>query len=250
MTPPVRSVSQAFAIMRWLVDRDQPATLSDISRAIGLSVSTCLNLLRTLVAEGALECDSGKRYRVSEDWVLLPGLRDVARARLINRARPMLVRFAQEHDATIGLWSVEPNDRLELISLGESNSSTRIHMAEGQRQPIGSGSAGRAIAAALDVSTEELRRRFSAVRWRRELSWKRYAEEVSAAAKLGYAVDDGFAHPGVYSIAAAIPSESPSLCVSASFFAETRNPAEVDALGKALAALAGQMRPVSPGRRI
>ena len=68
MTGPVRSVSQAFAILRLLAD-SSALTLSDIGRFVGLSPSSCLNLLKTLVAEGVIERDSRtKLYRLSPPW--------------------------------------------------------------------------------------------------------------------------------------------------------------------------------------
>ena len=68
MTGPVRSVSQAFAILRLLGDAGA-LTLSDIGRSVGLSPSSCLNLLKTLVAEGAIEREgASKRYRLTAPW--------------------------------------------------------------------------------------------------------------------------------------------------------------------------------------
>ena len=54
MSQPVRSVAQAFAILRLLADGDG-LTLSEIGRALDLSPSSCFNLLNTLVAEGAID---------------------------------------------------------------------------------------------------------------------------------------------------------------------------------------------------
>src|SRR3546814_17307757 len=61
MTGPVRSVSQSFAILRLLAEAGT-LTLSDIGRTVGLSPSSCLNLLKTLVGEGAVERDARTKY--------------------------------------------------------------------------------------------------------------------------------------------------------------------------------------------
>lgn len=238
MTGPVRSVSQAFTILRLLARDGQAQTLSGISRATGLSVSSCLNLLRTLMAEGALEAESGKRYRLAAGWGELGALMRGDEARVAARAQPLLSRFAESHDATVGLWHVEPRERLELIALGESESATRIHMAVGQRQPIGAGSTGRALAAAQGVGENELARRFAALRWQRPLDFPAYALQVGAARSSGYALDDGFAHAGVCSVACVVPGEAPVFCLSASTFAGSRDADGVRKLGQALCALA------------
>lgn len=243
MPGPVRSVSQAFAILRLLAERGA-MTLSEVGRETGLSPSSGLNLLRTLVAEGALERESaGKRYRLAEGWAQVSVLDGGGLARRIARARPALTRFAREHDTATGLWRVVSGERLALVALGESEEFTRIHMVEGQRQPIGGGSTGRALAAAERLEHEELVRRFSKVRWRRQIDMAAWVEQVARAASLGYALDDGFNHPGICSVSATIPSARgegarPQFCISASIFAGSRSDREVEALGRALVELA------------
>lgn len=238
MSGPVRSVSQAFAILRLMALEGQSLTLSDIARATGFSLSSCLNLLRTLVGEGALEAQHGKRYRLAAGWSELAGLLEGEQARVIARAQPLLSRFAATHDAATGLWRVEPRQRLQLVALGESGSATRIHMVVGQRQPFGAGATGRALIAAQRVDDAELARRFAALRWHRPLDFAAYAVQVGAAAATGYALDDGFGHAGICSIACVVPGEPAAFCLSASIFAGSRDSDGVRALGAALRELA------------
>lgn len=241
MPGPVRSVSQAFMILRLLAQNGGALTLSEITRATDLSLSSCLNLLRTLVAEGALEAENGKRYRLAAEWNGLTALLDTAQARVIARAQPLLDRFAQAHDAATGLWRLDRRERLELIALGESASATRIHMAVGQRQPFGGGSTGRALAAAQRIDEGELARRYAALRWQRPLDFPAYAVQVGAAAASGYAVDDGFGHAGICSVACVIPGEPIAFCLSASVFAGSRDADGIRALGRALRDLAAAL---------
>lgn len=237
MLGPVRSVSQAFAILRLLARRG-PLTLSAIGREAGLSPSSCFNLLRTLVAEGALEREAdGKRYRLAAGWSGLAALRDGELERVIARARPLLTRFAQDHEATAGLWQVE-SGRLALVALQDSGASTRIHMVEGQRQPLGAGASGRAIAASEKIGPDELDRRFAVVRWQKPLSFSAYAGQVAAARRIGFAIDDGFGHAGVCSLAAVLPKSAPVMCVTASVFAGSRSERDIMRIGRALCKLA------------
>lgn len=239
MTGPVRSVSQAFAIVRLVAARPRGMTLSDIARAVELSPSSCLNLLRTLVGEGALERGhDDRRYRLVPGWSATAPPRGRIE-RLIERARAPMRSFAEAHDCTVGLWQVISADRLALVALGDSEASTRIHMAVGQRQPTGGGSIGRALSATEGVDEAELRRRYATVRWQQPLPFETYAAQVARAARTGFAVDDGFGHAGICSLGVTVPGLShPRLCLSASIFARSRDTVAIDALGQALAALA------------
>lgn len=244
MLGPVRSVSQAFAILRLLARRG-PLTLSVIGQEAGLSPSSCLYLLRTLVAEGALEREAdSKRYRLAANWANHPGLRGGELDRIIARSRPLLARFAKDNEATAGLWQVT-SGRLALVALEDSDAATRIHMVEGQRQPLGGGSSGRAIAASEKLGRDELEKRFAVVRWQKPLSFNAYANQVEDAREHGFAIDDGFGHAGVCSLAAALPEIDPAMCVTASTFAGSRNEKEIARIGRALRKLAQTLG--SPG---
>lgn len=237
MTGPVRSVSQAFAILRLLAD-SSALTLSDIGRFVGLSPSSCLNLLKTLVAEGVVERDSRtKLYRLSPPWCVADALRDSRPARLVDRARPLMAAFAQRSEAAVGLWKIVSRDRMQLAVHAESDAGMRLSLADDQRQPLGSGAAGRAIAAVQDVGEVELARRYAPVRWQADLPFARYARQVREASARGFALDQGFTHRGVWTVAAGIADVAPGYCLSASVVAGSRSEAETEALGAALIGL-------------
>ena len=212
MTGPVRSVSLAFAILRLLADAG-PLTLSDIGRSLGLSPSSCLNLLKTLAA---LLRDNG------------------GAAALAERARPLMLRFAQRSEAAVGLWAAVSRERMQLLAHAESDAGMRLRLADEQRQPLGGGAAGRALAAAQGVDARELARRFAPVRWQAALDFETYAAQVREAAAKGFAVDEGFAHRGVVTVAAGLAEPRPGFCLSASIVAGSRSAAEIEALGDAL----------------
>ena len=238
MAGEVRSVSQAFAVLRLLAD-GEPMTLSDIGRSLGLGASSCFNLLGTLVAEGAVVRDQpGKRYRLSDGWARAGLLRDGDARRMVDSLRPLMLRFAQEYEVTAGLWQIASRDRLQLVAHAESRAVLRIHLAQGQRQPLGGGAVGRAIAAAQAPGEEEVARRFAAVRWERAIALADYREQVELAARAGFAVDDGYTHIGICTLAAVLPQRGAEYCLSASCFAGVRKPADIASLGRALIDLA------------
>jgi DNA-binding IclR family transcriptional regulator len=91
-----------------------------------------------------------------------------------------------------------------LIGFAEGESQMRIHMPIGQRLPIYVGAVGRAIAARMNPSSQELKESFDRLRWQRPLSFREYAAQVEQAKRLGYGLDSGYFAPGVSTVAVAI----------------------------------------------
>ncbi len=237
MTGPIRSVSQAFAILRLLADEDA-LTLSDIGRLIGTSPSSCFNLLKTLEAERVIERDQyTKRYRLAPLWRHADALHDTSAARLVDRSVPLLGHFAQTNEVAVGLWKIVSRDRMQLAARAESDAGVRLILANDQRQPLGAGAAGRALAAAQHVDKVELARRFGSVRWQSELAIEIYASQVDEAKTKGFAVDRGYAHRGVITVATALADIAPGFCITASFVAGSRSERELETLGAALSKL-------------
>lgn len=238
MIPLVRSVSEAISILRLLAEHPAPLRLTDVAHFTSTSPSTCLGLLRTLVAEGAIERSDDKRYGLSAGWRELSALADETGSRIVSRAGPLLRSFANKHDATTGLWRFCHRDRFELIALGESRATTRIHMSIGQRQPLGGGGIGRAFAAAQDIDEAELERRFAKARWQTPLKFSDYKRQVGAAKRDGFALDEGDAFAGICSVSCVVPTQPIIYLLSTSIFIYTRETAK---LGKELIGLAQEL---------
>lgn len=242
MTGPVRSVSQAFAILRLLARTPAGLTLSQIARALALSPSSCLNLLRTLVGEEMIERSSeDQRYRTRAAWHEVD-FAGSAVERVCARAAAPMRSLAEREEATIGLWHAVSPDRLALVALAESGAATRIHMVIGQRQPIGGGASGRALAASETLDPAEVERRYRAVRWQHPLSLDDYRRAIARAAQDGFAVDDGFGHSGITSISCRLPLPGRGrFCLSASIFAGSRSAAGIAELGRRLVEVATEI---------
>lgn len=237
MTGPIRSVSQAFTVLRLLAERDS-LTLTEVARAVGLSASSCFNLLRTLEGEGVLAREaSSKRYRLAREWKDVDALRDNSLHRLVEQVRPLMNELARRSEAAVGLWKAISRDRMQLVAQAESDAGMRLRLADQQRQPLGGGAVGRALAALQHVGDEELERRFCQVRWRAPLSFSEYREQVREAAERGFATDVGYAHKGVATVATALGGRYAGFCLSASVVIGPENSAEMAALGSALAEL-------------
>jgi DNA-binding IclR family transcriptional regulator len=234
MTARVRSLSLGFAILRLLASSGAQS-LTEVARALQLNPSSCLNLLRTLVDEGAVDFEGRRKtYRLADDWAATDVFGTGKAQTLIERMQPLMTHAAKNASATIGLWQVVPGQRVRLISHAECDAMLRIQLAEGQRQPLGSGAIGRALAAAQGLDDGEIARRFAEVKWQKVVRLRDYIAEVRIAQTCGYAVDDGAAFAGVCSVAVALPHLTPSFCLSASLFSGSRSADEVKNIGLAL----------------
>jgi IclR family transcriptional regulator, acetate operon repressor len=174
---------------------------------------------------------AGKRCELAASWSGIRGLVEDRRVQFICRRQSQLTWFARNHNAAVGLWNVSRSERVKLIALGENESPTRILLALGQRQPLGAGSIGRALAAEQDIDKAELRRRFAECRWACPLNFTEFATQVEQSRRDGFATNNGFAFAGVASVACFLAADSGQYCVSASVFAGTRDVAEMRKLG-------------------
>ena len=240
MTASVSSVVHAFAIIRALAG-GRTLTLSEVARECGISPSTCLGLLRTLVGEGVLALREGKRYCLKSPWSGIVETRPDQMAHLLAMARRPLEKAARKWSAPVGLWRVIGRDRLQLAALGQSPAATRIHMEEGLRQPIGSGSVGRALAAVQNVSRDELLKRYSGVRWHAPMTEQDYLDQIAQAKLSGFALDNELTYAGITSVAVCLSNGLLTFCLSGSVFAGSRTIDELAEMAEGLSALGAEI---------
>ena len=162
----VGSVANAIAILRFLAQRDSPLGVNAIAREVGLNQSSCFNILRTLVAERFVEFDpADKRYSLGFGSIEL-ARRALDPANAFDIARPLIERMARRDDLTIGLWRLTDHpQRLLLVGHCESGAPMHIRLANGHRIPRLAGSMGPLVAAALDLSDNEIAREFDRLLW-------------------------------------------------------------------------------------
>lgn len=223
----VGSVSNAIRIMRHLAASDRPVGVNAIAREVGVSVSSCFNILRTLVAEGVLVFDpASKHYRLDSS---LGGLVEpaIGLQAHYDRVSGRLQGIAREYTVTCGLWA-KIGDRVVLQRVNDSPGKTRIHMEPGQRLPRHAGAMGRCIAAGDGLSRDQVEDALDTVNWQRRPGTDAYLEEVHSVAETGWAVDDGSFLRGVTTIAVPVRDGAGAIryCVTATMFQEQYRPAE------------------------
>ena len=102
------------------------------------------------------------------------------------------------------------------------------------------GAVGRAIAARLDLTIDEMREGFDALRWQTPLSFAQYVEQVEQAKRRGYGFDDGNFAPGVSTAAVAIVDEAGAIRygLSGIMFNGQHSAATMEQIGEELIGLA------------
>jgi DNA-binding IclR family transcriptional regulator len=198
---PVKPVTNAIEILRYLNKLRRPATVTQIARQLAINPSTCFAILRTLVWEGMLEFDGhAKAYEVGT------GVTKLAEAALSERQRlealkPEFRSVAERYGVTMMLWRRSGEDRMLLVMTENCSGNVQIHLPTGQRLPILLGASGRAAASHLGFNKAEIRQKFQSLRWMRPLPFEEYWSDVQIAAKRGWAYDDGYYKAGVMTVA-------------------------------------------------
>jgi DNA-binding IclR family transcriptional regulator len=244
----VGAVAQAAAILRAVAGSREALGVTAIARAAGVSPSTTLNILRTLVHEGFVALvPETKTYRLGL------GLLEVARP-LLNRSdvellQPRLQSIATEFEATATVWQVAPDDKALLLGRIVPASGIHIEFRLATRIPAYAGAIGRAVAAAGQLPRATLRARFGAIRWHVPVAFDTFLSEIETASANGYAVDLGQLIRGVTSAAAALCDRTgrPRLVVAAHLFQGQLTEQRLEALGLALRGLAAAAQPAMFG---
>lgn len=219
--PPVGSVVQAAAILRFLGASREGVGVTAIARALGIGPSSCFNVLRTLAAEDLVAFDP-----VTKSYTLGLGTIDLARRALgrdavVQAAAAPMKLLAERHHAAVGLWRLAPRERLVLLALAESEEATRIHMMVGQRQPAAAGATGRAVLAARQLSDAAIHAAYAGMRWQNAPSGSEFLAQVRAAERDGFASDIDQINRGIATVAATIVDAAGAVrfVLSASMFA-------------------------------
>ncbi|MBL8651143.1 MAG: IclR family transcriptional regulator [Sphingopyxis sp.] len=236
----VGSIVHAIAILRYLSEADEPLSVTAIAKALQISPSSCYNIVRTLVSEGLLEFDSGRKtYSIGLGTVELAS-RALSRNDIFPFVRQRLERIANEHELTAILWRVSHGRRLVVVGVVESNADMQIAVKVGYRVPLLSGGVGRCIAAFSEMPKSEMRTEFDRVRNQRAVSFEDYVGELDAVRANGWAIDRGTFKSGVFSVASPIFDErgAISLCISGVMLAGEQSDAALDRIGMSFRDLA------------
>ncbi|MDB5396628.1 MAG: hypothetical protein JWM91_4134 [Rhodospirillales bacterium] len=225
---PVGAVANATRILGYLAEEKGPLRLTQISRPLGINNSTCLNILRTLVAEGFVRIDgAGKTYGLGRRIV------ELAREALnhgenLGTLRPAMDAIALKYGVTLMLWGQLDSDNLILLAASVGEPLRSIHAELGIRVPLLTGSMGRLFAAELDPVA--LRRQFDAIAWQKPLDFDTYLRQVEETAARGWALDAGYLNTAMWGISVPVahPDAPLDRAINAVLLTDQRDPAAID----------------------
>ena len=198
------AISRAAAVLRLLGRSDSPLGLQPIARELGLVPSTCLYVLRALVAEELVSFEpETKRYSL-EAGVLTLARQWLRRDRFHDLVQPVLDRISRAFDVTtLGVYIVGL-EHIVVVAVSQAGASLQVSTQIGSRFPATISATGRCIAAFGTYSEAELEARFQTLRWDTPPTWSEWKTQVAQTRALGFAVDEGNYISGVTVIAAPV----------------------------------------------
>jgi DNA-binding IclR family transcriptional regulator len=198
------AIARAVAILRLLGKSDAPLGVQAIARELGLVPSTCLYLLRAMVAEEFVSFDSDTKRYALEAGVLTLARHWLRRNRFTDLAQPVLDRLAQASDATMLGVHIVGLDHIIVVAMSQSGQSFQLSTQIGSRFPALISATGRCIAAFGDHPEAELEARFKTLRWDEPPSFEEWQAQVGQTRRQGYAVDAGNYISGITVVAAPV----------------------------------------------
>ena len=197
------AISRAAAVLRLLGKSDAPLPLQAIARELGLVPSTCLYVLRALVAEELVSFDPDTKRYALEAGVLTLARQWLRRNRFADLAQPMLDRLAQAFGVSMLGVQIIGLDRIITVVASQAE-GFQLNVQVGSRFPALISATGRVIAAFGDYPEAELETRFHKLRWEEPPSFDAWKAQVQETRRQGFGIDAGNYISGVTVLAAPV----------------------------------------------
>jgi DNA-binding IclR family transcriptional regulator len=198
------AISRAAAVLRLLGKSDVPLGLQAIARELGLVPSTCLYVLRALVAEEFVSFDPDTKRYALEAGVLTLARHWLRRDQFNDRAQPFLDRLAQKFDVTMLGVHIVGLEHIIVVASSQGGQNFQLSAQIGSRFPALISATGRCIAAFGDSSEAELEKRFRTLRWDDPPAFEDWKAQVAQTRAQGFAIDEGNYISGVTVLAAPV----------------------------------------------
>jgi DNA-binding IclR family transcriptional regulator len=198
------AISRAAAVLRLLGRSDLPLGVHAIARELGLVPSTCLHVLRALVAEEFVSFDPDTKRYALEAGVLSLARQWLRRNRFTDLAQPHLDRIAEAFEVMLVGTHIVGREHMVVVGISQAGSGLQLSTQIGSRFPALVSATGRLVAAHGELTDDDLERRFATLRWDEPPSFEQWQAEVQQAGQDGYAVDEGHYIGGVTVIAAPV----------------------------------------------
>ncbi|MFG1794941.1 IclR family transcriptional regulator [Nocardia sp. NPDC049149] len=211
----VQSIERAFGLLETMADEGGTMGLSQLATASGLPLPTIHRLVRTLVDLGYLRQEPSRQYVLGPKLIKL----GESSAHLLGvRARPHLTRLVDELGESANMAMLD-GDQIVYVAQVPSRHSMRMFTEVGRRVLPHCTAVGKALLADLPPErTRDLLQRTGMPRYTEHTitAPDEFARQLEAAARDGYAIDDGEQELGVRCIAVAVPEAPAPLAISIS----------------------------------
>lgn len=187
----VPAVSRAAAVLRLLGRSREAMGVNAIARALDLVPSTCLHILRALVAEQLLKVDPETRQ-----YTLGIGLLPLARAAIGRDGFPVAVQPELERlSARYGVTAIGIEllglEHMIVVALSRAQGLVSLQVDVGSRFPALISATGRCVAAFGGHPGPEVVRRWRALRWHNAPTLEAWQRQVETTRRQGYSIDRG-----------------------------------------------------------
>jgi len=183
------AISRAAAVLRLLGKSDTPLGVQFIARKLGLVPSTCLYILRALVAEAGV-------LTLARHWL--------RRNRFNDLVQPVLNRIGEGFGVTMLGVHIVGLEHITVIASSQAENNFQLSTQIGSRFPALISATGRCIAAFGNHSESELATRFKSLRWDEAPTLDEWKAQVDRTRVQGFAVDSGNYISGVTVVAAPV----------------------------------------------
>ncbi len=198
------AISRAAAVLRLLGKRDMPLGVHAIARELGIVPSTCLHVLRALVAEELLAFDEDtKRYSL-DAGILTLARHWLRQNHFTEVAQPQLDRISGDFGVTMLGVRIVGIEHIIAVAMSRSTANFQISTQIGSRFPALISATGRCIAAFGGYPREEMETGFRTLRWDDPPMFEQWWREVEQTREQGIAMDNGNYMSGVTVISAPV----------------------------------------------
>lgn len=197
------AIARAAAALRLLGKSEQPLGLNAIARELGINPSTCLYVMRALVAEELASFDPVTKRYALDAGVLTLARQWLRRNRFPDLAQPVLDRLAAQFGVTMLAVQIVGLDHIVAVAVAQAG-TFQLSVQVGNRFPALISATGRVIAAFGSYPEAELRTRFDRLRWENPPGFADWQEQVATTRTSGLGVDEGNYISGVTVLAAPI----------------------------------------------
>ncbi len=197
------AISRAAAVLRLLGKSDAPLALNTIAKELGLVPSTCLYVLRALVAEELVAFDHDTKRYALEAGVLTLARQWLRRNRFPDLAQPVLDKLAQQFGVTMLGVQIMGLEHIIAVAVAQAG-GLQLSVQVGNRFPALLSATGRCIAAFGHYGVAELKARFETLRWDDPPGYEQWLGQIAQTRAQGFGVDEGNYISGVTVLAAPV----------------------------------------------